>query len=106
MPKMHGTAEKGTIQMTEAYIKAEYLSADKPFTIEGRESHCGGTDYWTIAMINTENARLLVESGMSWRHGEEPDWEKHHAKIKRMFAENDLKKAQKALDELNKEAVK
>jgi hypothetical protein len=87
--------------MIEAYVDATYMSIEKPFEIVARLAHCGGTEKWTIAFISEDNARILVQSGLSWKNGE-PDWEKHYHRIETMKAERDLKSAQKRLAELAK----
>lgn len=85
--------------MADAYIVATYQSLKKPFSIIGRQSHCGGTDKWTIAFIDEDDARLLVENGMSWRWGQEPDWAEHYNKMKRLNLEATIRKAEKELAE-------
>lgn len=85
--------------MADAYVRVDYSSIEKPFIIEGRIAHCGGTDYWTIARLNEDNARLLTQEGLPWRH-QPPDWDKHCKIIERMKAERDVNAAEKRLKEL------
>ena len=80
--------------MAEAYIRVSYFSIEKPFVIEAREAHCGGTEHWTIAYLSESNARILVANGLGWRHGDEPDWEKHYSHIALMRAEKDKRDAE------------
>jgi hypothetical protein len=86
--------------MTSAYVRLDYSSIERPFTIEGRDAHCGGTEYWTIARLSETDARLLVQEGLPWRNGE-PDWDKHYHTIERMKAERDKKIAERRLAELD-----
>lgn len=87
--------------MTEsAYLIASYRSIAKPFEIQGRHAHCGGTDKWTIAYIDENDARLLAENGLRWGAGE-PDWARHYNVIQTMRAKRDLADAQNRLDAAN-----
>ena len=88
--------------MSEAYVRPCYQSIEKPFVIEGRFSHCGGTDKWIIARVSEDDAKLLIESGLDWAHGSGPDWAEHYKKIAIMEAERDKANAEKRLAELAK----
>lgn len=83
--------------MAEAYLRADYQSLTHPFAIEGRRFEAVEVETWIIARVTAENARLLAASGLPWRHGEEPDWDRHERKISVMRAEEEVRRAQAAL---------
>lgn len=83
--------------MVEAYVRADYLSIEKPFIIEGREHTYGETERWTIARVSTGSAKLIVENGLSWWNGEEPDWDAHDKRIALMKAQRDKAEAEKRI---------
>lgn len=86
---------------TSVYVKAYYTSIEKPFSLEVRHSHCGGTDWHTICRLDLNDAQTLVkEGGLSWWMSE-PDWGEHFKKIKRMEAERNIRNAQKTIQELD-----
>jgi hypothetical protein len=84
--------EKLSYSGWSAYIRAEYNNLEKPFIIEGRDAHCGGTDYWTIARLTEDNARLLLDEGLPMRDSDF-DWGKHWEKMELYRARRDAKVA-------------
>lgn len=53
---------------------------NKPWSLVLRSHDLGGTDYQTIALLDDETAREVVEAGrVYWLYGE-PDWDERFRK--------------------------
>jgi hypothetical protein len=66
------------------YIVENTTSAAKPFTLQKRITNMAETDITDICNLSITNAKLLVECGIPWRYGKEPDWEKLEQRLNSM----------------------
>lgn len=74
-----------------AFLKAVYISPEKPFSIKGMDVLSNPWKTWNIAFISEDNARVLADMGIPWEDGE-PNWRKHRKKIKQMKDNIELRK--------------
>jgi hypothetical protein len=82
-----------------AKLRIEYSNLEKPFELVERFHDLGGTDYYHLARLSEDHARLLNEGGIGWLYGE-PKWNEHYRKIELFQAECDKKKLEEKISNL------
>ena len=83
--------------MSDIYIKENYLSIEKPFTLSRRYYNGNEVEWYRIAFLYEEDAKELSSRGVPW-WDKEPNWTDHEARIERM-------KAKKRLNDAEEEAA-